>query len=98
MARSTASRRSSCMRPPWHSWFRSANATRGADESPVHTGWMPFAEVAHDVWVARYPWFDVNVSLVRGSEGLLVVDAHASALAAREVVEDVRRLGAGEVV
>ncbi len=59
---------------------------------------MPFTEVAHDVWVARYDWFDVNVTLVRGSAGLLVVDTHASAVAAREVIEDVRALGAGEVV
>jgi glyoxylase-like metal-dependent hydrolase (beta-lactamase superfamily II) len=59
---------------------------------------MPFTEVAHDVWVARYPWFDVNVSLIRGSSGLLVVDTHASAVAAREVLEDVRALGAGSVV
>jgi glyoxylase-like metal-dependent hydrolase (beta-lactamase superfamily II) len=59
---------------------------------------MPFTEVAHDVWVARYEWFDVNVTLVRGSAGLLVVDTHASAVAAREVIEDVRSLGAGEVV
>jgi glyoxylase-like metal-dependent hydrolase (beta-lactamase superfamily II) len=59
---------------------------------------VPFTEVAHDVWVARYEWFDVNVSLVRGSAGLLVVDTHASAVAARKVIEDVRALGAGEVV
>src|SRR4051812_15085242 len=59
---------------------------------------MPFTEVAHDVWVARYEWFDVNVTVVRGSSGLLVVDTHASAAAAREVVDDVRALGAGEVV
>jgi len=59
---------------------------------------MPFTEVAHDVWVARYPWFDVNVSLIRGSAGLLVVDTHASEAAAREVLEDVRLLGAGAVV
>ena len=32
------------------------------------------------------------------SAGLLVVDTHASAVAAREVIEDVRALGAGEVV
>jgi len=38
------------------------------------------------------------VTLVRGSSGLLVVDTHASALAAGAVVEDVRALGAGEVV
>jgi len=59
---------------------------------------VPFTEVAADIWVARYEWFDVNVSLVRGSSGLLVVDTHASALAAREVIDDIRALGAGEVV
>jgi glyoxylase-like metal-dependent hydrolase (beta-lactamase superfamily II) len=58
---------------------------------------MPFIEVADRVWVARYAWFDVNVTLVGGSEGLLMVDTHASALAASEVVEDVRRLGVGDV-
>ena len=59
---------------------------------------MPFTEVAHDVWVARHEWFDVNVTLVRGSAGLLVVDTHASAAAAGQVIEDVRALGVGEVV
>ncbi|HTW16978.1 MAG TPA: MBL fold metallo-hydrolase [Nocardioides sp.] len=59
---------------------------------------MPFTEVADRIWVARYDWFDVNVTLVGGADGLLVVDTHASALAARGVVEDVRRLGAGRVV
>ncbi|HET6939342.1 MAG TPA: MBL fold metallo-hydrolase [Nocardioides sp.] len=59
---------------------------------------MTFTEVADDVWVARHEWFDLNVSVVRGSSGLLVVDTHASALAAARVVEDVRALGAGEVV
>lgn len=59
---------------------------------------MTFREVADRVWVARYEWFDVNVTLVGGGEGLLVVDTHASALAARTVVEDIRRLGVGEVV
>jgi len=59
---------------------------------------VPFTEVADRIWVARYDWFDVNVTLVGGADGLLVVDTNASALAAREVVEDVRRLGAGRVV
>ncbi|MBI2246192.1 MAG: MBL fold metallo-hydrolase, partial [Nocardioides sp.] len=59
---------------------------------------MAFREVADRVWVARYEWFDVNVTLVGGDSGLLVVDTHASATAARTVVEDIRRLGAGEVV
>ncbi|MBS42120.1 MAG: MBL fold metallo-hydrolase [Nocardioides sp.] len=57
-----------------------------------------FTEVADRVWVARYPTYDVNVSLVGGADGLVVVDTHASAAHAREVVEDVRALGAGDVV
>ena len=57
----------------------------------------PFTEIADRVWVARYEWFDVNVTVVGGADGLLVVDTHASGLAARTVVDDVRRLGAGEV-
>lgn len=54
--------------------------------------------MADRVWVAHYEWFDVNVTLVGGGDGLLVVDTHASARAARAVVEDIRRLGVGEVV
>jgi len=58
---------------------------------------MPFTEVADRIWVARYAWFDVNVTLIGGGDGLLVVDTHASALAAQEVVADIRALGAGAV-
>ncbi len=57
-----------------------------------------FHEVAARVWVARYEWFDVNVTLIGGSRGLVVVDTHSSGLAARSVLEDVRRLGVGPVV
>jgi len=56
-----------------------------------------FTEVGDRIWVARYEWFDVNVTLVGGSDGLLVVDTHASEPAARGVIDDVRALGAGEV-
>ncbi|WP_139978362.1 MBL fold metallo-hydrolase [Nocardioides litoris] len=59
---------------------------------------MPFTEVADRVWVSRYPWFDLNVTIVRGARGLLLVDTHASDVAAREVVADVRALGLGDVV
>ncbi|WP_341231746.1 MBL fold metallo-hydrolase [Nocardioides salarius] len=59
---------------------------------------MVFSEVADRVWVARYEWYDVNVSVVAGDRGLVVVDTHGSAAAGRRVLADVRRLGAGEVV
>ena len=56
-----------------------------------------FQEIADRVWVARYAWWDVNITLVGGAEGLVMVDTHASSVAARQVVEDVRRLGLGPV-
>jgi glyoxylase-like metal-dependent hydrolase (beta-lactamase superfamily II) len=56
-----------------------------------------FREVADRVWVARQEWYDLNVCLVRGSAGLLVVDTQASARAARAIVDDVRALGIGDV-
>jgi len=57
-----------------------------------------FVEVAERCWVARYEFLDVNVGVVAGARGLLVVDTHASEAEARRVVEQVRRLGAGDVV
>ncbi len=72
------------------------------DERRVETtypGPVPdFTEIADRVWLARYEWFDVNITLVGGDRGLLVVDTHGSTRAAREVIDDVRRLGASEVV
>lgn len=49
---------------------------------PVST---PFREIADRVWVARLPWYDVNVTLVAGSDGVVVVDTHASEEAGREL-------------
>lgn len=57
-----------------------------------------FVEVGPRVWVARHDWLDVNVTVIGGARGLLVVDTNASERAAREMVADVRRLDAGEVV
>src|SRR5690349_24487184 len=57
-----------------------------------------FSEVADRVWVARYPWLDVNVSMVAGDAGLLVLDTQASAELAREVVADLRRVSAQPVL
>jgi glyoxylase-like metal-dependent hydrolase (beta-lactamase superfamily II) len=57
-----------------------------------------FHEIADRCWVARFELLDVNVGLVGGERGLVVIDTHASSQRARTVVEQVRRLGAGEVV
>ncbi len=57
-----------------------------------------FVEVADRVWVARHSWLDVNVTVVAGDRGLLVVDTLASDLAGTGLVDDLRRLGRGEVV
>jgi glyoxylase-like metal-dependent hydrolase (beta-lactamase superfamily II) len=57
-----------------------------------------FSEVADRVWVARYPWLDVNVSMVAGDAGLLVLDTQASAELAREVVTDLRRVSSQPVL
>jgi glyoxylase-like metal-dependent hydrolase (beta-lactamase superfamily II) len=51
-----------------------------------------FTEVGDRCWVARYPWMDVNVNVVAGDRGLLVIDTNASADVARGVLADVRRL------
>lgn len=56
-----------------------------------------FTEVGDRVWVARYEWYDVNVTVIEGEAGLLVVDTHASARAAREVIADLRRLSSRPV-
>ncbi len=57
-----------------------------------------FTEVGERVWVARYEWYDVNVTVVEGEAGLLVVDTHASTEAAREVIADLRRLSGRDLV
>ncbi len=57
-----------------------------------------FTEVADRVFVARHEWFDVNVTVVAGADGLLVVDTHASARAAEGVRDAVRRLSALPVI
>jgi glyoxylase-like metal-dependent hydrolase (beta-lactamase superfamily II) len=69
--------------------------TRPRPQIPHDRG---FVEVADRVWVARYEFLDVNVGVVAGERGLLVVDTHTSEAAARLTLEQVRRLGAGEVV
>ena len=43
-----------------------------------------FTEVAPRVWVAHYDWMHVNITLIGGSDGLLMVDTHGSAAEARD--------------
>jgi glyoxylase-like metal-dependent hydrolase (beta-lactamase superfamily II) len=57
-----------------------------------------FTEVGDRVWVARYEWYDVNVTLVEGEAGLLVVDTQSSLVAGRQVLADVRRVSARPLV
>jgi len=57
-----------------------------------------FVEIADRCWVARSSFLDVNVGLVGGSRGLLVVDTHASEVEARRIVREVQALGLGDVV
>lgn len=55
-------------------------------------------EVADRCWVVRSSFLAVNVGVVGGERGLLVVDTSASEAEARRVVEQVESLGAGDVV
>jgi glyoxylase-like metal-dependent hydrolase (beta-lactamase superfamily II) len=57
-----------------------------------------FVEVGDRCWVARFDFLDVSAGLVGGDRGLLVVDTLASDAAGRRLVEEVRRLGVGDVV
>ena len=57
-----------------------------------------FTQVAARIWVARYEWYDVNVTVIEGEAGLLVVDTNASTKAAEGVIADLRRLSARPVV
>lgn len=57
-----------------------------------------FREVGDRVWLSRRSWCDVGTVLVGGEAGLVLVDPHGSTAAGRAVVQDVRRLGAGDVV
>lgn len=57
-----------------------------------------FVEVRERVWVARHAWFDLNLGVVGGRRGAVVVDTHASERAAHEVLASVHSLGAGRVI
>ena len=63
-----------------------------------HSSPARFTEVADRVHVARLEQYDVNVTLVEGAAGLLVVDTHASPRVARAVAEAARRISVAPVL
>lgn len=52
-----------------------------------------WVEVGERCWVRRYPEWDVNVGVVGGSDGLLVIDTRGSLRQGDALRADVRRLG-----
>lgn len=54
-------------------------------------------EVGDNCFVRRYERFDVNVGVVRGSDGLLVIDTRGDHREAEELLGDLRSLGSGPV-
>jgi glyoxylase-like metal-dependent hydrolase (beta-lactamase superfamily II) len=54
-------------------------------------------EVGDNCFVRRYERFDVNVGVVRGSGGLLVIDTRGDHREATELLGDLRALGPGPV-
>lgn len=53
--------------------------------------------VADGVWQARYQPLDVSICLVRGEDGLLLVDTRCNPREAREIVSDVTTSGLGHI-
>lgn len=59
---------------------------------------MPFTEVADRVWVHRATSYDVNLTIIGGDRGLVVVDTLSTVAEAAAAVEAIDGLGAGPVV
>ncbi len=57
-----------------------------------------FTEVSERCWVVRHPAYEVNLTVVGGSRGLLVVDTLDSEGALRALLPAIRRLGDAPVV
>lgn len=51
-----------------------------------------WVELGDRCWVRRYPEWDLNIGLVVGTEGALVVDTRASTAEAEELLADIREL------
>jgi glyoxylase-like metal-dependent hydrolase (beta-lactamase superfamily II) len=59
---------------------------------------VPFTEVADRIWQLRVPSYDVNLTVVGGERGLVVVDTLATAAEARAAINAIGDLRAGSVV
>lgn len=59
---------------------------------------VEFTEIADRVWFARYPEYDVNVGLVAGDAGLVVIDTNSSAALGAETLAAVRRVSGAPLV
>jgi glyoxylase-like metal-dependent hydrolase (beta-lactamase superfamily II) len=57
-----------------------------------------FIEIADRCFVSRQSWVDVNIGLVAGSAGVVVVDTHASEAAGNRIADEVAAMGLGEVL
>jgi glyoxylase-like metal-dependent hydrolase (beta-lactamase superfamily II) len=56
-----------------------------------------WTEVGDRAWVRRYPEWDVNVGVVAGSDGLLVIDTRGTLRQGEQLRDDVRRLSPAPV-
>jgi len=68
------------------------------DNAPSDARASGLVEVADRCWVARLTSRHLNLGLVAGAAGLLLVDTGSSPAAASHVVEQARSLGAGDVL
>jgi glyoxylase-like metal-dependent hydrolase (beta-lactamase superfamily II) len=57
-------------------------------------GWV---EIGERVFVRRYAFFDQNIGVVLGSDGVMVIDTRSTYVHAREVVADLRELTSAPV-
>ncbi len=53
---------------------------------------MVWTEIGDRCWVGRYPEWDVNVGVVAGSDGVLVIDTRGTLRQGSDLLDDVRRL------
>ena len=67
-------------------------------QMPVPVPDAGFTEVAPRIWVARYASWDVNVTVVEGERGLVVVDTMGSDETVQVMRDDLRRLSRRDVV